>query len=138
MTRRGDEKKTAPICGRGDARHHRSVSAGHRMDAVRPDYEVVGVMGVGGEGGVESEASRKMRNECDCSRMRRLCTERTVVQNKQPEPKIKAPPSSDSYTHTHTNITPFKPLYKHYLYFVHTHTYTHSRIDAYTLFTLSF
>lgn len=31
------------------------------------------------------------------------------------------------HTHTHTNITPFKPIYKHYLYFVHTLTHAHTQ-----------
>ncbi len=64
--------------------------------------------------------------------MRRLCTERTVVQNKQPEPKIKSP-STNTHTHTHTHYSVQTHLQTLPLLCTHTRSCTHTH-----RFTLSF
>lgn len=64
--------------------------------------------------------------------MRRLCTERTVVQNKQPEPKIKAPPHTNITPNPSTNTT--STLYTCSLMQTHAHTHTELLVAEFQIY----
>lgn len=119
------------ICGCGDARHLRDrfrimrrVTWSRRSrvapcDPRRPSRQT----------GREKKKNERVRSQRDVYALREQWSK-----SKQPEPKITNP-----WDHTHTRITPFKPIYKHYLYFVHTlfhahtlaHTHSHWASNCY-------
>lgn len=77
----------------------------------------------------------KMRKEHVCSHETSMHWENSGPKQAAWTQKNKSPPLN-----SHTNITPFKPIYKHYLYFVHTlvHAHTHSHWACSCLVTLVF
>lgn len=81
------------------------------------------VWGVGGE---QSEVSSSIKRQSVCSQWDIYALREQWSKTSSLNPKSKPPFKKNK------NLTPFKPIYKHYLYFVHTlvhvHTHTHAEL----------
>lgn len=117
------------ICGYGDTRHLFSIS----------QSSIVRGRGLSQRGHLAScdlwRSHVRMKNKASVS-----VANETSMHWENSGPKQAAWTQNKSPPSTHTHITPFKPIYKHYLYFVHTlvHAHTHSHWASSSWVTLAF